>query len=137
MTMRTPDRITGQIVVDLGWKLGTTLENSVALFLSRVHLGPEITAQQHRVGRYRLDFAWPDIQVALEADGWVHSNPETAFRDWLRDRELRNLGWLVLRVDASQGDEALRAQVGRVTQLVHALSSSSTIPWESWSRRAR
>ncbi len=53
-----------------------------------------------RAGTYvaRVDFAYPDIKVAIQSDGYLfHARQE----DWLRDRHqdnvLAGLGWHVLR----------------------------------------
>lgn len=104
-----------QVVIERGLHPGTHLENQVALILSHCGLHPE---QQYRAGRFRLDFAWPELKIALEADGWHHRAPEGAARDRLRDSWLRSQGWVVLRVDDEHGERALRAQVVRVAGIV-------------------
>jgi very-short-patch-repair endonuclease len=115
-------RVTAQIIEGRGWRLGTSLENKVAHWLSRFRYRPADVAQQHRVGKYRLDFAWPTIKVALEADGWHHRAPEGAARDAARDMWLRSEGWLVFRVHDEPGNEdVLGEQVARVSQVVIAL----------------
>jgi hypothetical protein len=52
---------------------------------------------EFQVGRYFLDFAWPEVMVAVEVDGW---DGHTAYDDWLRNMEKRNWcggqGWLIL-----------------------------------------
>lgn len=49
--------------------------------------------------RWRLDFAWPDLRVALEYDGYAaHENRST--QDTARDEDLRRRGWRVIRADA-------------------------------------
>ncbi|WNV90671.1 DUF559 domain-containing protein [Umezawaea sp. Da 62-37] len=49
---------------------------------------------------YRLDFAWPDLRLALEYDGYeAHENRRTA--DAARDADLKRRGWKVIRADAS------------------------------------
>ena len=58
--------------------------------------------QQHRVriGRrvIRLDFAYPELQIAIEYDGWqAHRTRLTFDSDRARDNELEIRGWLVLR----------------------------------------
>ena len=54
---------------------------------------------QHRVGRYRLDFAWPELRVAVETDGWATHGRRQAFEDdRARDAFLLAAGWRVLRV---------------------------------------
>jgi very-short-patch-repair endonuclease len=61
--------------------------------------------QQHPVtlgeDRYRLDFAWPELHVAVELDTPAgHDHPEAIERDKRRDRRLRAAGWTVLRITA-------------------------------------
>jgi very-short-patch-repair endonuclease len=54
---------------------------------------------QYRVGRYRLDFAWPELKVAVETDGWATHGPREGFEaDRARDAALMARGWRVLRV---------------------------------------
>jgi very-short-patch-repair endonuclease len=113
-------RYARSVVEAHGWLPGTSLEDRVALCLHRFGERPGDVAQQHRVGRFRADFAWPDLRIALEADGWQHRSPEGAARDADRDRRMRAQGWLVFRVHDSDDDE-LAEQVARVVQVVNAL----------------
>ena len=54
---------------------------------------------QYPVGRYRLDFAWPELRVAVETDGWATHGRRQAFEDdRARDAFLLAAGWRVLRV---------------------------------------
>lgn len=50
--------------------------------------------------RYRLDFAWPDLKIALEYDGY-EAHEDRAERDQARDEDLRRRGWLVVRADSA------------------------------------
>jgi hypothetical protein len=50
--------------------------------------------------RYRLDFAFADIRLVIEVDGWAgHFAPEKRRSDHQRDRRLWQAGWTVLRYD--------------------------------------
>lgn len=50
--------------------------------------------------RYRLDFAFPDVRLVIEVDGWAgHFAPERRRSDHRRDYTLRQAGWTVLRYD--------------------------------------
>jgi hypothetical protein len=51
-----------------------------------------------RHGRlWRLDFAWPDVKVAVEYDGFdFHSDPEALRRDRQKRAALLELGWTVI-----------------------------------------
>jgi hypothetical protein len=48
---------------------------------------------------YRLDFAWPDVRVALEYDGYA-AHAERSAADAARDADLARRGWTVVRADA-------------------------------------
>ncbi len=84
-----------------GRPLESTLEGKVWLLLQRS--GSRLPARQHWVqtpgGRYRLDFAWPDRKLGLEADGWEHHGDRLAFgKDRERLSEMVAMGWRVLLV---------------------------------------
>ncbi|MEU4338856.1 DUF559 domain-containing protein [Micromonospora lupini] len=106
------------VITSHGWQPGTSLENSVALLLHRYKVRPEDLVQQLRLGRYTVDFAAPDIQIVIEADGWYHRSPEGAARDAERDSWLRLKGWVVLRVDDRNGADSLAEQVARAVRLM-------------------
>lgn len=112
------------ILSEAGWRIGTQLENRIAHILHRYGWRPDEVAQQHRVGNYRLDFAWAEARIGLEADGWHHLRPETAARDRQRDAWLREQGWLMFRVDDG-GEDELERQVLRV----HHVAQRLCIPW--------
>lgn len=124
----TDNAIIKQIITEKGWAAGTHLENRVALRLSLFHFVPvnphatykqsdDVVYQQYRVGPYRLDFAWPPLKIALEADGWYHQSPDGAMKDARRDMELRHRDWFVFRVHDSD-DVELAMQLSRVAQII-------------------
>ena len=65
--------------------------------------GVRLPERQHWVtigdGRYRLDFAWPDLQLGLECDGY---GPHGGGARWHKDRDrLADLGsvrWRILPI---------------------------------------
>ena len=65
---------------------------------------PGLVRQFHVTGtRYHLDFALPDIMLAIEIDGHAwHSSRQQRQHDSQRDRILTGLGWKVLRFTASE-----------------------------------
>lgn len=59
---------------------------------------------QTRLGRFRMDCAWPDLRVALEFDGrrkYFDYAPtaEAVFQERRREKALMELGWHVIRVE--------------------------------------
>lgn len=99
-----------------GLRIGSRLENSVTWKLHRHGVLDEC---QYRVGKYRLDYAWPAERIALEADGVYHWTPEVALKDVARDHFLRGNGWLVFRVDNENGN--LEDQIDRFISILIAL----------------
>lgn len=53
---------------------------------------------EHRVRRYRIDFALVGQKIAIEIDGTAHRSAERRAHDNMRDAILRLLGWRVIRV---------------------------------------
>jgi len=50
--------------------------------------------------RYRLDFAYPELRLVIEVDGWsAHFLPEQQRRDHQRGNSLNRAGWTVLHYD--------------------------------------
>jgi hypothetical protein len=64
--------------------------------------------------RYRLDFAWPDLRVALEYDGYA-AHEGRAAQDQAREEDLARRGWIIVRATA----EDLRSP-GRLVESVRA-----------------
>lgn len=123
-----------RVVEEKGWESGTNLENLAARRLDQAGFRPRVHVdQQHRVGRYRLDFAWPELQIALEIDGWHHRSPEGAARDAERDSWLRSKGWLVLRVDDRYGEHSFEEQLVRVCRVVWEMARWT--PGAMWAPR--
>ena len=61
---------------------------------------PEV---QYRVGRYRVDFAYPAARVAIGADGFAHHSGRRAFEsDRARHNALSAQGWTVMHVTWAQ-----------------------------------
>lgn len=63
---------------------------------------PETEYKFHTDRKWRMDYAWPDVKVALEVEGGVWSGGRhTSARGFLADMEKYNsaaaLGWKVLR----------------------------------------
>src|SRR6476469_6301485 len=98
-------------------RVGTTLEKKVTW---RLHRWEILDQCQYRVGKYRLDYAWPAKLIALEADGPHHWRPDMAVKDVARDSYLRSRGWLVFRID--EMSDNLEDQLCRVVRMVRSES---------------
>lgn len=89
----------------------SALESS--LLLRVFDAGFPVPQPQHSIyamdGRevWRLDFAWPDLKIALEYDGY-EAHERRAAADAARDEDLRRRGWLVIRATAADLREPMR-----------------------------
>jgi hypothetical protein len=112
-----------------GWLDGNPGENQVSRALAKLGVDvafsdaspTDAVRQQLHVGPYTLDYAWPKLRIAMEADGSAHGITPRLRLDRKRDAWLRRHGWLTFRVDVGQ-QRAVTAQVGRVVSVVRALS---------------
>jgi len=71
--------------------------------------------RQKRSGRYRIDYAYPDLKIMIELDGWTyHRTPAQLGADNKRQNELVLSGWIPLRFtwdDIREGSAMLAALV--------------------------
>lgn len=98
----------------------TPIEHRLLLAMRASGLSP---IAQYGVGRFRVDFAFPDVQLAVEADGREWHNPQ---RDRRRDDELSRQGWSVRRFTGSEivadADRCAAAIVAALAELRPRLS---------------
>jgi very-short-patch-repair endonuclease len=67
--------------------------------LRRSQLAGKKFRRQHSIGNYVLDFYCPEVRLAVELDGSVHSHPVATERDIARTRFLEELNVRVLRFE--------------------------------------
>jgi restriction endonuclease-like protein/putative AbiEi antitoxin of type IV toxin-antitoxin system len=86
-----------------GWRPpASRLESRVAGLLRKAGLPPPVPQYQIRYrGRLlaRVDFAYPEMKLAIEADGYRHHSGRIAWqRDRIRRNALTSRGWRILHV---------------------------------------
>lgn len=78
----------------------SVLERRLLRVLREARLPRPVTQHPIREGRRiiaRLDFAYPEARLAIEAEGWrYHGGPEAFHRDLARRNRLTRAGWTVL-----------------------------------------
>lgn len=58
---------------------------------------------QHPVGKYRIDFAIPELKFGIEIDGLAYHNGQDSFmKDRSRQREIESEGWRIVRFAAKE-----------------------------------
>jgi very-short-patch-repair endonuclease len=69
----------------------------------------------------RLDFAWADLKLDLEMDGYgPHSSPEAFRQNRVRDMRLTALGWRIIRTTPAELDAGGHELLTTLSQLVDA-----------------
>ncbi len=76
---------------------------------------------QYRVLNYWIDFAFPDIKLAVECDGerW-HSTKEQISKDKKRDKRLLDQGWIVFRFKGKEIINESNKVVNKIETFVNA-----------------
>lgn len=96
----------------------SVLESRIARLLRRSDLPQPVPQFQVRVGGRlvaRIDFAWPEAMVAVEADGYRHHGTRTAWRrDLKRRNALTTLGWYVIHVPWHEVSERPEAVISAI-----------------------
>lgn len=65
------------------------------------NLNTTLLVPQFKIGRYYVDFALPDLKLAVEIDGRkYHSERDVFVRDRQRQRVIEKAGWRVVRFAA-------------------------------------
>lgn len=73
-----------------------------------------------------VDFAWPDLKIAIEYEGVHHTDPDAVRRDIARIESMAEVGWLVIRVTA-------RDPAGVVLRrLINARASRGAVDDVAW-----
>lgn len=106
-----PEDALKQVIAELGWDVfPDTFDSPLeAMFAEEwrnqsLHLlYPLVSQHAVKNGAYRLDFAFPRLELGIELDGYTyHSNREAFNNDRRRQREIEALGWRIVRFS---GDE--------------------------------
>jgi very-short-patch-repair endonuclease len=89
-----------RVLLDHGY-LGTPVPSVLELRMARLMTAWQLPVVQPQLrwndGRYRLDYAFEDRQLAIEVDGYVwHASPSAKQADHARHNALVSAGWVVL-----------------------------------------
>jgi very-short-patch-repair endonuclease len=105
-----------------GWASRSKLEPSypekyVAKLLEELNLG---FIKELKVGRWFVDFAFPDKMIALEIDGKQHDLPERKASDIVKDEHLVSQGWTVHRIRWKKITKEIREElISKIKSLVN------------------
>jgi very-short-patch-repair endonuclease len=93
------------------------LERRMLALLRDAGLPPPLV--NTHIGRFEVDFAWPDHQVVAELDGWAAHSTRLAFeRDRARDAALQAAGHAVLRFTWRQLRDNPLLVAGRIAHVL-------------------
>lgn len=83
----------------VGFKLNHSSKESYPEKYFREWLQKEklFSEREYQVGRYTLDFAWPERKIYLEIDGSQHHSDYMIKHDEERTKKLSELGWVCVQ----------------------------------------
>lgn len=91
--------------------------------------GPSFVPEHvfHPVRKWRFDFAWPEVKLAVEVEGGIwnsgrHNRPSGFIEDCVKYNAAVALGWRVLRFPVTRKGWELEA-VGQAIAMHRALAS--------------
>lgn len=101
------------------WPRTSSLEVAMFDAMTAAGLAP---AAQHPVGKFSLDFAFPDSYLAIECDGeYWHGTPWQQAKDRRKDGYLKKHGWRILRL----AEQEIRASPADCVKRIIAILQSS------------
>jgi hypothetical protein len=104
-------------------RVPSVLESQMARLVRLIDVPPPVPEYEVAGGRYRFDFAWPEIRVAVEVDGW---DAHTSFDDWRRNLEKGNWasehGWVVVHFSWDMVRHAPDKVAARLSSIIHRRS---------------
>lgn len=110
--LRTEEGFTSSYI---GWKLQTGHRTDIEAMTEKVLVDLNIPYLfEHKVRRYRVDFALPTLGIALECDGWHHRTEKGRAHDAVRDAVLTEEGWNVIHVEDRLIRQDARAAIMQV-----------------------
>jgi very-short-patch-repair endonuclease len=96
------DELRRVLALQSGRPAESELETRVARLIRRAGMPTPVRQLEVQVPTgptYRFDFAWPELRVALECDGWRYHEGRGRFEHNERRRaDLAALGWLIVPV---------------------------------------
>jgi very-short-patch-repair endonuclease len=107
--------------------VASRLEEQLAVQFRAVNLTPEREYVFHPTRKWRIDFAFPPIKLAIEAEGGIFAGgAHTRGAHFRSDCEKYNaateLGWRVLRY--TDREIKTGAAIAQIARIHHALSAS-------------
>ncbi len=93
---------------------GTSAEATLWTLLSRKQLEGRKFRRQHSIKNYIVDFYCPSEKLIIEVDGDVHSSAAGLEYDQKRDKELREMGFRIIRIENEDVFEATLAVLDKI-----------------------
>lgn len=80
--------------------------------------------RQHAIGVYVADFYCHRAKLVIELDGSVHDNPEVAERDVIREQDLKEWGYTIIRFNNKEVFGNVESVVNEIRNRVNEIIES-------------
>lgn len=74
--------------------------------------------RQHSINHYIVDFYCPVLKLIIEVDGEIHDHPKNKTNDRLRDLELAELGFHILRFRNKEIESNIEVVIERIQNFI-------------------
>jgi len=75
--------------------------------------------RQHPIGNYITDFFCHKAKLIIEIDGSVHNNEEVKVNDEIRQKDLENLGYTIIRYTNDQIFNQIEDVLNNISEIVN------------------
>ncbi|WP_197428810.1 endonuclease domain-containing protein [Phnomibacter ginsenosidimutans] len=81
--------------------------------------------RQHAIGIYVADFYCHKAKLVIELDGSVHDNPEVAERDAVREKDLKEWGYTIIRFNNKEVFGNVESVVNEIRRITNEIIKSN------------
>jgi cyclase len=81
--------------------------------------------RQHAIGIYVADFYCHKAKLVIELDGSVHDNPEVAERDVIREQDLKEWGYTIIRFNNKEVFGNVESVVNEIRRITNEIIKSN------------
>ena len=74
--------------------------------------------RQHSLNHYIVDFYCPKLKLIIEVDGKIHLRQENQINDKERDKNLREMGFSILRFTNEEVELEIQSVINRIQDFI-------------------
>ena len=77
--------------------------------------------RQHPIGTYIADFFCHKAKLIIEIDGSIHNSDENKKNDFIKERDLKKLGYTIVRFTNDQVSKQIETVLNKISEIVNII----------------